>query len=94
MKSVKVKIFGSEFPLRGENEELTQHVANYVDEMFQSIHTKIPEQPPLTISVLAALNITEEMFKEKAEFNKLSIYIDGEFAKINEFAKNIITQND
>ena len=32
-KSIKVKIFGSEYPLRGESEELTKKVANYVDQI-------------------------------------------------------------
>jgi malonate-semialdehyde dehydrogenase (acetylating)/methylmalonate-semialdehyde dehydrogenase len=31
-KSIKVKIFGSEYPLRGESEELTKKVAGYVDQ--------------------------------------------------------------
>lgn len=90
-KSVKVKIFGSDFPLRGESEELTQRVANYVDGMIQEIQSKIPEQPPLTISVLAALNITEELIKEKEEIKKVSSIIDDEFVKMHQFVKSIIT---
>ena len=49
-KSIKVKIFGSEYPLRGESEELTKKVAGYVDQMISTIHDKIPEQPPLTVA--------------------------------------------
>ena len=64
-KSVKVKIFGTEYPLRGESEEMTKQVAKYVDEMIHNVHEKIPEQSPLTIAVLSALNITEELFREK-----------------------------
>ena len=90
-KSIKVRIFGSEFPLRGESEELTQKVANYVDGMIQEIQSKIPEQPPLTISVLAALNITEEMIKEKEEIKNFSIKVDDEFTKMHQFIKNIIS---
>lgn len=90
-KSVKVKIFGSEFPLRGESEELTQRVANYVDGMIQEIQSRIPEQPPLTISVLASLNITEELIKEKEEINNLSKKIDQEFSKISRFINTIIS---
>jgi len=64
-KSVKVKIFGTEYPLRGESEEMTKQVAKYVDEMIHNVHEKIPEQSPLTIAVLSALNITEELFRER-----------------------------
>ena len=86
-KGIKVKIFGSEYPLRGESEELTRKVANYVDEMITQIHNKIPEQPPLTVAVLSALNITEDLFKERernrtllstaeTEIEKMSSYLD------------------
>lgn len=86
-KGIKVKIFGSEYPLRGESEELTRKVASYVDEMITTIHEKIPEQPPLTIAVLSALNITEDLFKEReknkflissaeAEIEKMGNYLD------------------
>ncbi len=65
IKSIKVKIFGNEYPLKGESEELTIQIANYVDMMLKNIHSKISDQPPLTIAILAALNITEELFREK-----------------------------
>jgi cell division protein ZapA len=84
-KSIKVKIFGSEYPLRGESEELTKKVAGYVDEMVNTIHEKIPEQPPLTIAVLSALNITEELFKEKERNHSVVSYAEAELNRINSF---------
>ena len=83
-KSIKVKIFGSEYPLRGESEELTKKVASYVDQMINTIHSKIPEQPPLTVAVLSALNITEDLFKEQNKNRSLTSFVDSELAKINE----------
>ena len=84
-KSIKVKIFGSEYPLRGESEELTKKVAGYVDEMVNTIHEKIPEQPPLTIAVLSALNITEELFKEKERNQSVLSHAEAELNRINSF---------
>ena len=84
-KSIKVKIFGSEYPLRGESEELTKKVANYVDQMINSIHTKIPEQPPLTVAVLSALNITEDLFKEREKIKSLSGLLESEVGRMNDF---------
>jgi cell division protein ZapA len=83
-KSIKVKIFGSEYPLRGESEELTKKVAGYVDQMINTIHEKIPEQPPLTVAVLSALNITEDLFKEREKNRSLLALIENEMGKINE----------
>jgi cell division protein ZapA len=84
-KSIKVKIFGSEYPLRGENEEMTKKVAGYVDQMINTIHEKIPEQPPLTVAVLSALNITEDLFKEREKNRTVLGLLENEIAKINEF---------
>ena len=84
-KSIKVKIFGSEYPLRGENEEMTKKVAGYVDQMINTIHEKIPEQPPLTVAVLSALNITEDLFKEREKNRTVLGLLESEIAKINDF---------
>ena len=84
-KSIKVKIFGSEYPLRGESEELTKRVAGYVDQMINTIHNKIPEQPPLTVAVLSALNITEDLFKEREKQRFLSSHLEEEMSKMNEY---------
>ena len=84
-KSIKVKIFGSEYPLRGESEELTKRVAGYVDQMINTIHNKIPEQPPLTVAVLSALNITEDLFKEREKQRVLSSHLEEEVSKMNEY---------
>ncbi len=92
-KSVKVKIFGSEYPLRGESEEFTKKVAGYVDTMINSIHDKIPEQPPLTISVLAALNITEDLLKEKDKNREMISNFENEIVKISNYLDTSLQGN-
>ncbi len=82
-KSIKVKILCSEYPLRGESEELTKKVASYVDEMIQAIHQRIPEQPPLTVAVLSALNITEDLLKEREKNRSLSSLVETELNKMH-----------
>ncbi len=84
-KSVRVKIFGSEYPLRGDSEEFTKKVATHVDTMINSVHDKIPEQPPLTISVLAALNITEDLYKEREKNSQLVTSLEYELSKITNY---------
>jgi cell division protein ZapA (FtsZ GTPase activity inhibitor) len=92
-KSVRVKIFGSEYPLRGESEEFTKKVAGYVDAMINSIHDKIPEQPPLTISVLAALNITEDLLKEKDKNREMISNFENEIIKISNYLDTSLQSN-
>ncbi len=91
-KSIKVKIFGSEYPLRGESEDFTRKVANYVDEMINTIHGKIPEQPTLTVSVLTALNITEDLFKERERGKAVAALVDDELSKITNYLDNCLRE--
>jgi cell division protein ZapA len=84
-KSIKVKIFGSEYPLRGDSEEFTRKVASYVDEMINTIHNKLPEQPTLTVAVLSALNITEDLFKERERNKSMSTLVEGEITKLTNY---------
>jgi cell division protein ZapA len=93
-KSVRVKIFGSEYPLRGDSEEFTKKVANHVDHMITSVHEKIPEQPPLTVSVLAALNITEDYFKEKERGSQLVSSLEYELSKITNYLDTSINTSE
>ena len=84
-KSIRVKIFGSEYPLRGDSEDFTRRVATYVDEMITTIHNKIPEQPTLTVAVLSALNITEDLFKERERSKAMATALEGEISKLNNY---------
>jgi cell division protein ZapA len=90
-KSIKVKIFGNEYPLRGENEDLTKRVASYVDGMLMRIHDKIPEQPPLTVAVLSALNITEDLLQEREKHGLEVTRLEAEVEKLSNYLDNCLT---
>jgi cell division protein ZapA len=83
-KSLRVKIFGSEYPLRGEDEEFTKRVATYVDDMIERIHERIPDQPPLTIAVLTALNVTEDMMKDREKSHIILQNLNGELKRLSD----------
>lgn len=65
-KVVKVKIFNTEYTLKVEDEDLAYKVAEYVDKVMNELHNKFPDQSILTIAILTALNIAEELFRERA----------------------------
>lgn len=92
-KSIRVKIFGSEYPLRGESEEFTRRVAAYVDDMITTIHNKIPEQPTLTVAVLSALNITEDLFKERERMKAIASALESEIAKLNAYLDTCLQES-
>jgi cell division protein ZapA len=89
-KSIRVKIFGNEYPLRGENEDLTKRVAAYVDGMLTKIHDKIPEQPPLTVAVLSALNITEDLLQERETYEQEIARLGTEVEKLSNYLDNCL----
>ena len=91
-KSIKVKIFGTDYPLRGENEDFTKKVASHVDTMLNRIHEKIPEQPPLTVAVLTALNITEEMLKERDQQQEAVDNLEAEITKLSDYLDNCLSE--
>lgn len=89
-KSIRVKIFGSEYPLRGDNEDLTKRIAEHVDGMLTRIHEHIPDQPPLTVAVLAALNITEDLFKSRDADQQSAAHLETELTKISHYLDNCL----
>ncbi len=66
-KIVKVKIFDSEYTLKVEDEELAYKAAEYVDKMMRELRDKLPNQSILTIAILTALNIAEDLFRERRD---------------------------
>jgi cell division protein ZapA (FtsZ GTPase activity inhibitor) len=84
-KSIKVKIFGSEYPLKGESEDFTRRVATHVDDMINTVHKKLPDQPTLTVAVLSALNITEDLLRERERSGAMSALVGSEIHKIAQF---------
>ncbi len=93
-KSIKVNIFGAEYPLKGENEDFTRRVAEHVDHMLNRIHDKIPEQPPLTVAVLTALNITEDLLKEQEQQKDVVVRLETEVTKLSNYLDNLLASDE
>lgn len=81
-KSIRVRIYGSEYPLKADDENLTRKAANLIDTMMMDIHGKIPDQPPVTLAVLSALNVTESLFQEQEEKIRSSQKIEKEIRTV------------
>jgi cell division protein ZapA (FtsZ GTPase activity inhibitor) len=67
-------------------------VARYVDEMISTIHGKIPEQPTLTVAVLSALNITEDLFKERDRSSSLVQNVETEISKLANYLDSCVRE--
>jgi len=72
-QSVKVKIYGNDYSLRGDTAERTQRAADVVDSQMTLFHAKAPDQSTNTIAVLTALNIAEQHIAQDDEMRDLAI---------------------
>ncbi len=93
---IKVNIYGTEYPIKGTTDvDYIKKVAQYVDNKMREVNKNISIDSSLKVSILAALNITDELFKERekttssiseAEFNqrirKLNADLDDCFKRL------------
>lgn len=67
-KSIRVKILDREYPLRvnAEEEARTRTVATRVEGRMQAIRRRLPAEPDLTIAVMAAMAIADDLYATQA----------------------------
>lgn len=69
---VTVTIFGEEYSIRSEMDaEYTRACARHVDEAIQAAHVKSHVSEPHRAAILAALEITDELFRTRSERDEL-----------------------
>jgi cell division protein ZapA len=68
MGSVEINILGQHYTIKGDaSEEHIKRLAAYVDEKLKEIHAANPNITPLKASILASLNIAEELYRLRDE---------------------------
>ncbi|MCI0512927.1 cell division protein ZapA [candidate division KSB1 bacterium] len=75
---LKVKIYGTEYPIRGDSDiEYIKRIAEYVDAKMREVDQSLSEVSALKVAILAALNIADELFKERNK-NETLVHYDFE----------------
>jgi cell division protein ZapA len=65
-RTISVQILGQEYKIRStEDPAFVREVALYVDEAMHRISSRMTAVTPTQLAVLAALNIAEELFRER-----------------------------
>ncbi len=65
---LKINIYGTEYPIKSDAETDTEYirrVADYVDQKMREIEQNTQAKSSLKVAILAALNITDELFQER-----------------------------
>ncbi len=81
-KKLKINIFGKDYSLLVENEDMAKELADYVDDLMTAMKNEMPEQSNETIAVLAALNIASDLFVEKNKYREYSIQATDRIKKL------------
>ena len=91
-KVVKVNILGQDYIVRSSaGQKYLEKVAAYVDEKMEEIKASgIDDSQQLRIAILAAMNITDELFAYKKEKRKFVDKVEAKTIAITEFIENRI----
>lgn len=77
MGSVEVYILGQKYTIKGDApEEYIQELAGYVTAKIKEVSDNSPTITPLKASILAAINIADELHKLKAEQENIAKSIE------------------
>jgi len=72
-KKLKVTIFGKEYSLLVENEDIAAELVGYVDNLMKETKNDLHDQSNETIAIIAALNIAYEYKLENNKFKEFSV---------------------
>ena len=91
-KVVKVNILGQDYVVRSAaGQKYLEKVSAYVDEKMEEIKASgIDDSQQLRIAILAAMNITDELFTYKKEKQKFVDKVEAKTLAITEFIENRI----
>ncbi|MGD9850554.1 MAG: cell division protein ZapA [Nitrospirales bacterium] len=67
-KTIQVEVFGQRFNLQGEGDEAYFHeLAGYVDAQIRQLAQQTPTSTPTKLAILAAINITDQLFRQERQ---------------------------
>lgn len=76
--STTIKIFGHEYRVKGDADPgYIEEVARYVDQKMREVSKQTPVGSITKIAILAALNIADELFRERNEKEKIISSVDA-----------------
>jgi cell division protein ZapA len=81
---LSVRIYGAEYAIRGQtNPDEIKAVADYLDQKMREVDKNIRVDSSLKVAILASLNITYELFRERKEKEALKTLLDEKVKQLN-----------
>ena len=93
LNNIKVKISDQEYALKtSADEDYIQKVAQYINDKMKEVETAgVDTNSQLRIAVLAAMNITAELFECKKKKNEVIEKVEAKALAISEFIQDKIS---
>jgi len=83
MGSTEVFILGQKYTLKGDApEEYIRELASYVDTKLKEVYKATPNITPVKASILAAIDIADELFKIKNRQDEITTNIEKKAATL------------
>jgi cell division protein ZapA len=84
MGSTEVYILGQRYTIKGDApEEYIRELASFVDGKLKEVHNSSPNITPVKASILAALDIADELFRLKNEQEDLTKAIEEKTERLS-----------
>ena len=94
-QSVKVNIFGEDYPIKGDADAAyIQDVAGYVDQKMKEVSERMSNKLPLRVAVLAAMSITDELFKERDDKENKLLSVEERSQSLLEQLDSLVDQEE
>lgn len=80
---LKVRIYGAEYPVRGDRDiQYIKELAEYLDTKMREVNKNVRVDSSLRVAILAALNITDELFQERQKIMELRMKVEDKMKDI------------
>jgi cell division protein ZapA len=77
MGSTEVYILGQKYTIKGDApEEYIRELASYVDKKLKEVFNAVPNVTPVKASILAALDIADELFRLRNQQEEMARHIE------------------
>lgn len=81
---LKVNIYGTDYPIKGSTDtEYIKKVAEYVDKKMREVDQNVAVVSTLKVAILAALNIADELFKERVDREEFAHDFEDKIRKLS-----------
>jgi cell division protein ZapA len=92
---LKVRIYGAEYSIRSQEDvNRIKDVAEYVDSKMREVDQNVRVDSSLKVAILASLNITDELFRERENKEKLRDKLENKIEELNRLLDQRLNQKN